>query len=127
MSINNQDFIKRLSAIKSDIITDEERLAVYETDGLTSKKQLPGVVVIPETIEQVQAITALCESYEVPLVVRGAGTGLSGGAMPHHEGVLLVMARFNQILDIDTSMRTATVQPGVTNLAISDAVSNLGF
>jgi glycolate oxidase len=127
MSINNQDFIKRLSAIKSDIITDKERLAVYETDGLTAKKQLPGVVVIPETIEQVQAITALCESYEVPLVVRGAGTGLSGGAMPHHEGVLLVMARFNQILDIDTSMRTATVQPGVTNLAISDAVSNLGF
>ena len=127
MSINNQDFIKRLSATKSDIITDKERLAVYETDGLTAKKQLPGVVVIPETIEQVQAITALCESYEVPLVVRGAGTGLSGGAMPHHEGVLLVMARFNQILDIDTSMRTATVQPGVTNLAISDAVSNLGF
>ena len=127
MSINNQDFIKRLSAIKSDIITDKERLAVYETDGLTAKKQLPGVVVIPETIEQVQAITALCESYDVPLVVRGAGTGLSGGAMPHHEGVLLVMARFNQILDIDTSMRTATVQPGVTNLAISDAVSNLGF
>jgi|TARA_B110000881_G_scaffold215716_1_gene230176 glycolate oxidase len=127
MSINNQDFIERLAAIKSDIITDKERLAVYETDGLTAKKQLPGVVVIPETIEQVQAITALCESYEVPLVVRGAGTGLSGGAMPHHEGVLLVMARFNQILDIDTSMRTATVQPGVTNLAISDAVSNLGF
>ena len=127
MPINNQDFIKRLRAITSDIITDEERLAVYESDGLTAKKQLPGVVVIPDTIEQVQAITALCQSCEVPLVPRGAGTGLSGGAMPHHEGVLLVMARFNQVLDVDTSTRTATVQPGVTNLAISDAVSNLGL
>ena len=127
MSINNQDFIKHLSAITSDMITDKERLAVYETDGLTAKKQLPGVVVIPDTIEQVQAIAALCQSYQVPLVARGAGTGLSGGAMPHHEGVLLVMARFNQILDVDTSMLTATVQPGVTNLAISEAVSNLGL
>ncbi len=127
MPINNQDFIKRLRAITSDIITDEERLAVYESDGLTAKKQLPGVVVIPDTIEQVQAITALCQSCEVPLVPRGAGTGLSGGAMPHHEGVLLVMARFNQVLDVDTSTRTATVQPGVTNLAISEAVSNLGL
>ncbi|MBT3869170.1 MAG: FAD-binding protein, partial [Gammaproteobacteria bacterium] len=127
MPIDNQDFIKRLRAITSDIITDEERLAVYESDGLTAKKQLPGVVVIPDTIEQVQAITALCQSCEVPLVPRGAGTGLSGGAMPHHEGVLLVMARFNQVLDVDTSLRTATVQPGVTNLAISEAVSNLGL
>ena len=108
MSINNQGFIKRLNAITSDIIADEERLAVYETDGLTAKKQLPGIVVIPDTIEQVQAITALCDAYEVPLVPRGAGTGLSGGAMPHHEGVLLVMARFNQILAVDTSSRTAT-------------------
>lgn len=127
MSINNQDFIEQLSVISSDIITDKERLAVYETDGLTAKKQLPGVVVIPDTVEQVQAIAALCQSYQVPLVARGAGTGLSGGAMPHHEGVLLVMARFNQIVDIDTSMRTATVQPGVTNLAISEAVSHLGL
>ena len=70
MSIDNQDFIKRLRSITSDIITDEERLAVYETDGLTAKKQLPGVVVIPDTVEQVQAITALCQSYEVPLVPR---------------------------------------------------------
>ena len=118
MSINNQDFIKHLRAITSDMITDKERLAVYETDGLTAKKQLPGVVVIPDTIEQVQAIAALCQSYQVPLVARGAGTGLSGGAMPHHEGVLLVMARFNQILDVDTSMRTATVQPGVGSVAV---------
>ena len=127
MSIYNQDFIERLRAITSEIITDDERLAVYETDGLTAKKRLPGVVVIPDSIEQVQAISALCQSFEVPLVPRGAGTGLSGGAMPHHEGVLLVMARFNQILDVDRSLRTATVQPGVTNLAISEAVADLGF
>ena len=127
MPINNQDFIKRLRAIAGDLITDNERLAVYETDGLTAKKQLPGVVVIPDTVAQVQAIVALCHTYEVPLVARGAGTGLSGGAMPHSEGVLMVMARFNQIVDVDTSTRTATVQPGVTNLAISEAVSSLGL
>ncbi|MGV0035159.1 MAG: FAD-linked oxidase C-terminal domain-containing protein [Candidatus Azotimanducaceae bacterium WSBS_2022_MAG_OTU7] len=127
MPINNQDFIKRLGAIAGDLITDNERLAVYETDGLTAKKQLPGVVVIPDTVAQVQAIVALCHTYEVPLVARGAGTGLSGGAMPHSEGVLMVMARFNQIVDVDTSTRTATVQPGVTNLAISEAVSSLGL
>jgi len=127
MTINNQAFIKRLRAIARDIITDDERLAVYETDGLTAKKQLPGVVVIPDTVEQVQAIVALCYAHEVPLVARGAGTGLSGGAMPHAEGVLMVMARFNRIVNVDTSMRTATVQPGVTNLAISEAVSDLGL
>lgn len=127
MPINNQDFIQRLRAVARDIITDDERLAVYETDGLTAKKQLPGVVVIPDTVEQVQAIVALCHAHEVPLVARGAGTGLSGGAMPHSEGVLMVMARFNRIVDVDTSMRTATVQPGVTNLAISEAVSSLGL
>ncbi|MDA0977921.1 MAG: FAD-binding protein [Proteobacteria bacterium] len=110
-----------------DVIQDPARLSVYETDGLTAKRQLPGIVVIPETISQVQAICRLCHEYEVPLVTRGAGTGLSGGAMPNHEGVLLVMARFNRILEIDERRRTAVVQPGVTNLSISDAVRHLGL
>lgn len=121
------EFITALKRIASEVIVEPERLAVYETDGLTAKKQRPGVVVIPETTEQVQRITALCHEHEVPLVARGAGTGLSGGAMPHHEGVLLVMARFNRVLEINEPALTAVVQPGVTNLAITHAVEDLGL
>lgn len=121
------DFVAALKRIASEVIVEPERLSVYETDGLTAKKQRPGVVVIPETTEQVQRITALCHEHHVPLVARGAGTGLSGGAMPHHEGVLLVMARFNQVLSINEQGLTAIVQPGVTNLAITQAVEDLGL
>ncbi len=127
MSINNPEFIRSLKQITPDIVMDAPRLAVYEADGLTAKKQQPGLVVLPETIEQVCAISALCYEYSVPLVARGAGTGLSGGAMPHADGVLLVMARFNRIVEVDQTRRQAVVQPGVTNLAISDAVDHLGL
>jgi len=82
---------------------------------------------LPDRVEQVQAIVRLCHEQGVPVVARGAGTGLSGGAMPHAEGVLLVMARFNQVLEVDAAGLSASVQPGVTNLAISDAVSDLGL
>ncbi len=121
------EFVTALKRIAGEVIVEPERLAVYEADGLTAKKQRPGVVVIPETTEQVQRITALCHEHQVPLVARGAGTGLSGGAMPHHEGVLLVMARFNQVLEINERALTAVVQPGVTNLAITQAVQDLGL
>ena len=127
MTIDNQNFRADLEKIASNIIADPARMSVYETDGLTAKKQLPGIVLLPETIAEVQGITALCHEYEVPLVARGAGTGLSGGAMPHSEGVLLVMAKFNKILKVDSRSLTADVQPGVTNLAISDAVGDLGL
>jgi len=110
-----------------DIITDKPRLAVYETDGLTAKKQLPWVVVLPSTIDQVRAIARLCNEFSVPLVARGAGTGLSGGATPHAEGVLLSLAKFNRILSVDEQNLIATVEPGVTNLAISEHVKNLGL
>ena len=120
-------FIDRLVKISASVIRDRERLAVYETDGLTAKKQLPGLVVLPETIEEVQKIAALCHETGVPLVARGAGTGLSGGAMPHAEGVLLVMAKFNRLLRVNEDNLTAVVQPGVTNLSISEAVANLGL
>lgn len=92
-----------------------------------AKRQMPGLVVLPKTVAEIQQVTALCHEYGVPLVARGAGTGLSGGAMPHHEGVLMVLAKFNRVLDIDAQALTAVVQPGVTNLAISDAVSDLGL
>ncbi len=127
MALDNQSFIHRLRSIVQDIITDDERMSVYETDGLTAKKQLPGIVVLPETVPQVQAITALCHECNIPLVARGAGTGLSGGAMPHRQGVLMVMARFNQVVEVDERAQTAIVQPGVTNLAISEAVSEFGL
>ena len=121
------EFLAALKRIAGELILEPERLAVYETDGLTAKKQRPGVVVIPETTRQVRQIAALCHEHRVPLVARGAGTGLSGGAMPHQEGVLLVMARFNQVLSVNERALTAVVQPGVTNLAITRAVEDLGL
>ena len=110
-----------------NIITDKARLSVYETDGLTAKKQLPWVVVLPSGIDEVREIVRLCDRFEVPLVARGAGTGLSGGALPHAEGVLLSLAKFNRILSVDTDNLLATVEPGVTNLAISEHVEHLGL
>ena len=112
---------------KDHVIADPERLSVYETDGLTAKKQRPGIVVLPETISEIQRVMRLCHSFEVPVVARGAGTGLSGGAMPHEDGVLLGLSKFNRVLSVDTANRTALVQPGVTNLAISEAVRSHGL
>ena len=126
--MDKQEFITRLRKICGEnIITDKPRLAVYETDGLTAKKQLPWVVVLPSSIEEVQKIVQLCNRFEVPIVARGAGTGLSGGATPHPEGVLLGLAKFNRILSVDTGNQLATVEPGVTNLAISEHVNHLGL
>ncbi len=127
MTVTSARFLKALRSICEDVITDSARLSVYETDGLTAKRQLPAVVVIPSEVSQVQAIVRLCYEHDVPLVARGAGTGLSGGAMPHEQGVLLVMAKFNQIIAVDEAAMTARVQPGVTNLSITEAVSDLGL
>lgn len=126
--VDKQDFIRRLTEICGEnIITDKARLSVYETDGLTAKKQLPWVVVLPSAIDEVQEIVRLCDRFEVPLVARGAGTGLSGGALPHAEGVLLSLAKFNRILSVDTDNLLARMEPGVTNLAISEHVEDLGL
>ncbi len=122
-----QAFVSALKEVCPNLIADAERLSVYEADGLTAHKQRPAIVVIPETVAQVQAVVRLCHAHEVPLVARGAGTGLSGGAMPHSEGVLLVMARFNRIQAVNADAMTAVVEPGVTNLAISQAVEHLGL
>src|SRR5262245_10465787 len=93
----------------------------YECDGLTAYRQLPLVVALPETEAQVAAVLAACHRLQVPVVARGAGTGLSGGALPHALGVTLSLAKFNKIVQIDRHARTATVQCGVRNLAISEA------
>ena len=121
-------FIRQLRGIcGEDMITDTARLRVYETDGLTARKQIPWIVVLPSTVTQVQAIVQLCNAQGIPVVARGAGTGLSGGAMPHSEGVLLSLAKFNRILEVNETELRARVQPGVTNLSISDAVAHLGL
>ncbi|HET7773296.1 MAG TPA: FAD-linked oxidase C-terminal domain-containing protein [Burkholderiaceae bacterium] len=105
------------------ILWREEDTTPYECDGLTLWKQLPMVVVLPETEAQVIAVLKTCHQMGVPVVPRGAGTGLSGGATPMGNGVLLGLAKFNKILKVDAFTRTAVVQPGVRNLAISDAAA----
>ena len=127
MPIDNPRFVKSLRSICSAVVADAERRAVYESDGLTARRQQPGLVVLPDRVQQVQQIARLCHDHDVPLVARGAGTGLSGGATPHKDGVLLVLAKFNRILNVDVGNLTAVVEPGVTNLAISEAVTDLGF
>lgn len=109
------------------MLHDAEDTRPYECDGLSVYRQLPMVVVLPETIAQVQAIVKLCKQNQIPLVARGAGTGLSGGALPHQQGVLLSLAKFKNILSIDADQRLAVVQPGVRNLAISQAVDQFGL
>lgn len=109
------------------VLWREEDLRPYECDGLSAYRQLPPVVVLPDDEAQVRAIIRLCRQQGVPLVPRGAGTGLTGSAMPHAGGVLMSMARFNRILSLDVASRTARVQPGVRNLAISEAASPYGL
>jgi glycolate oxidase len=112
---------------RESVLADAEDLRPFECDGLSVYRQLPIAVVLPETIEQVQAIMRLCHTHRVPVVARGAGTGLSGGALPLANGVLLSLAKFKNILNIDVQNAMATVQPGVRNLAISEAAAAYGL
>ncbi|HPW09391.1 MAG TPA: FAD-binding protein, partial [Burkholderiaceae bacterium] len=109
------------------LLWNNEDTTPYECDGLTAYRERPLVVALPETEEQVQAVLNACYALEVPVVARGAGTGLSGGAMPHKLGVTLSLAKFNKILKIDPVSRTARVQGGVRNLAISEAAAPYGL
>ena len=109
------------------LLWQTEDTTPFECDGLTAYRQRPLVVALPETLAQVQAVLRICHALDVPVVARGAGTGLSGGAMPHPLGVTLSLAKFNKVLKIDPAARTAVVQCGVRNLAISEAVSKFGL
>ena len=109
------------------VLFEEEDTRPYECDGLTAYRQLPMVVALPETEEQVRRILQLCSAMKVPLVPRGAGTGLSGGALPLGDGVLLSMAKFMRVLRVDPRARLAVVQPGVRNAAISEAAAPHGL
>ncbi|MBX3621437.1 MAG: FAD-binding protein [Rhizobacter sp.] len=109
------------------LLWQAEDTVPYECDGLTAYREQPLAVALPETEEQVAAVLRTCHRLEVPVVARGAGTGLSGGAMPHRLGVTLSLAKFNRILKMDPLSRTATVQCGVRNLAISEAAAQHGL
>ncbi len=109
------------------VIAEEEELRAYECDGLTAYRQLPMIVVLPETTAQVSEILKYCHAEGIKIVPRGAGTSLSGGALPLEDGITLGLGKFNHILDIDYDNRCVTAQPGVTNLAITTAVAEDGF
>jgi len=109
------------------VIAEEAGLRAFECDGLSAYRQLPMVAVLPETKEEIAEILKFCKSENVNVVPRGAGTSLSGGALPLADGVLLGLGKFNRILEVDYDNRCAVVQPGVTNLAITDAVKQDGF
>ncbi|MEO3788844.1 FAD-linked oxidase C-terminal domain-containing protein [Nonomuraea sp. B10E15] len=109
------------------VITDPVRLRTYECDGLTYHRATPGVVVLPGTAQQVARVVRLCNDFGVPFVARGSGTGLSGGALPREDGVLIVTSKMRAILEVDLANRRAVVEPGVTNLAITEAVRDQGY
>lgn len=119
------ELLSELAAIVPDqaLLTRPEDTVPYECDGLSAYRQVPLAVVLPETEAQVQAVLRVCHRLQVPVVPRGAGTSLSGGAMPIAEGVVLSLAKFKQILKLDAHARIAVVQPGVRNLAISEAAA----
>ncbi len=121
--------LERLKAVLPAhcLLDDEEELRPYECDGLTAFRALPLVVCLPENEGQVQDVLRICRQLEVPVVARGAGTGLSGGAMPHAQGVVLSLARLNRILRVDAEACLAVVQPGVRNQAVSEAAAVHGL
>lgn len=124
-----QEILHALRAVLPEhcILSRLEQKKPYECDGLSLHRQTPLVVVLPETEAQVQGVVRACRRLNVPVVTRGAGTGLSGGAMPHAQGVLLGMAKFNRIKHIDAQAATAVVEPGVRNLAVSQAAQAHGL
>jgi glycolate oxidase len=124
-----REVVAALAAFLPDhaLLYEREDVQPYECDGLSAYRRLPMVVAIPQTEDEVRRILKTCLELRVPVVARGAGTGLSGGALPPGDGVLLSLARFMRILDVDPAARTACVQPGVRNLAISEAAAPYGL
>ncbi len=109
------------------VIAAEDELRAYECDGLSAYRAVPMAVVLPSTVDQVSAVLRLCNEERIKVVPRGAGTSLSGGALPLVDGIVLGMGKFNRILEVDYENRTVTAQPGVTNLGITRAVEERGF
>lgn len=126
---NRPALVRQLRAIlpEASVIVDKASLRAYETDALTAYRQPPMLAVLPETTAQVAEVLKLCDRLNVKVVPRGAGTSLSGGALPLADGIVLGMGKFNKITDIDFANRCVTAQSGVTNLALSEAVRHRGF
>jgi len=123
------DLVAALQAIVpgEGVITDDLELSVYESDGLTAYRQRPLAAVLPETVEQVSLVLRTCAEFGCKVVPRGSGTSLSGGSLPVADGIVLGLGKFNKVLEIDYDNRCVVVQPGVTNLGITNAVSSEGF
>jgi glycolate oxidase len=124
-----QELVPRMRDIcgARNVITDPLELRTYECDGLTAHRCVPALVVLPSSALEVAAVVAACAAAKVPFVARGSGTGLSGGALPRRDGVLIVMSRMRSIIEIDAASRRAVVEPGVTNLAVSKAAAPFGL
>ena len=124
---NKENIILDLKKISSNVLFENEEITPYETDGLTAYKQKPIAVVLPETTDEVSKVLSYCFNNNVKVVPRGAGTGLSGGALPLQDCILVGLGKFNKILETDFENRCVVAQPGVTNLAITNAVQHEGF
>lgn len=126
---SSQNALTQLRAVLPEdcLITDADGLKPYETDGLTAIREEPWLVVLPTTEQQVVEVVNICRRNAIPVIPRGAGTGLSGGARPHKNGVVLGLSKLNQILHVDQHNRVARVQPGVRNLAITEAAAAFGL
>jgi glycolate oxidase len=129
MTTSTEALVPRLREIcgAGNVITDPLELRTYECDGLTSHRSVPALVVLPGAASEVSSVVAACAAAGVPFVARGSGTGLSGGALPREDGVLLALSKMRRILSLDPVARIARVQPGVTNLAISEAAALYGL
>ena len=123
----SDSIVSSLRKISKNVLSEEEEKAVYETDGLSIHRQRPIAVVLPETTEEVSRVLKYCYENNVKVVPRGAGTGLSGAALPLKDSILVVLGKFNKILEVDFENRCVVSQPGVTNLAITAAVQHEGF
>ncbi|MBK7677150.1 FAD-linked oxidase C-terminal domain-containing protein [Accumulibacter sp.] len=128
-TIDRATLIRRLREVlpAQALLAEEEEMRPYDCDGLTAYRQLPLLVALPEDEVQAQAILKVCNELQVPVVPRGAATGLSGGATPHPDGVLVSLAKLKRIIRVDPLSRTAVVQPGVRNLAVSEAAAHYGL
>ena len=124
-----RDFVRAIDAAlpRDAVIRKAEQLRTYECDGLTGHRALPSLVVLPQGAAQVQAVVLACAAHGIPFVSRGAGTGLSGGALPVVGGIVISLARMNRVLEIDWASGRIVVEPGITNLAVTEAVAAGGF
>ncbi|MCY4050768.1 MAG: FAD-binding protein [Gammaproteobacteria bacterium] len=127
--MKTEELAKLFSQVLPDqcLVSNEAALRTFECDGLSAFRELPGLVVLPDNIGHVMAALKVCRENAIPVVGRGAGTGLSGGALPHPEGIVLSLSRMNKLLEVDTENRIARVEPGMTNLKISKEVEHLGL